>query len=293
MPGYVPQSVYDGAFGPATPPGGYPGFGGPGVTPVPGARAASRDDITERVPRSDARPTMIVRRQGNSRIPLAALAVVGAAGAVIGVWLAISSDSGAAPRTASPPSAAAARNPSQPPEGRPDPATSETSGAAAAGAPNGAAAPTEPGPAPTAVAAPSTDEPKQAPTAAVGTRVSGETPAAVAAPTQRADAPATGAAVPRPTDDNVAARPGDKDGAAEAPASVGLTEADDARDAKKRPGKVVQQDARVKAAKPKARPEIKRTEVKRGEARRGQKPESKEPSWNSDSPFLPEATPRR
>src|SRR5678816_2884354 len=86
-PGYVPQSVYDGAFGPATPPGGYPGFGGPGaqgpVTPVPGARAASRDDITERVPRADARPTMIVRRQGNSRIPLAALAVVGAAGAAV------------------------------------------------------------------------------------------------------------------------------------------------------------------------------------------------------------------
>jgi hypothetical protein len=127
-----------------------------------------------------------------------------------------------------------------------------------------------------------------------------------AAQTRPADAPATGAAT-RQTGEPVAAHPGDKGanaevvpaaasgppGAADAPASVGLTEAGDARDAKKRPGKVVQQDARVKAAKPKARPEIKRTEVKRGEARRGQKPESKEPSWNSDSPFLPEATPRR
>jgi hypothetical protein len=45
--------------------------------------------------------------------------------------------------------------------------------------------------------------------------------------------------------------------------------------------------------KTKARPDAKRTEIKRPDSKRGQKPEAKEPSWNADSPFLPESTPKR
>jgi hypothetical protein len=42
-----------------------------------------------------------------------------------------------------------------------------------------------------------------------------------------------------------------------------------------------------KAAKPKGRSEPKRVD------KRGRKAEPKEPTWNADSPFLPETTPKR
>jgi hypothetical protein len=264
MPGNGPQNAFESPFGPMTPPGGYPMASPPGgarPSPPPQApfapaagppeRAITRDDITEQVRRSDARPTMIVRRQGNSRLPIAALAIVGAAGAVFGVWLAISSDSGATPpmaATPAPPSEHSATNPAQPPA-TPDPAT-----APAATAPDRAAtAPADP---------------------------------ATAAPDPAAAAPGTPAAAATAPDDKRA-----NVGQADTEIARPVEAPGDAKDPKKRP-KLVQQDARAKPAKPKARPD-KRAETKRGEARRGQKPEPKEPSWNADSPFLPETTPRR
>jgi serine/threonine protein kinase len=313
----MPQGVYESPFGPVTPPGGYPvSSPPPGVypspppqqtpfTPVPAPVAAGpvpRDDITEQVRRSDARPTMIVRRQG-SRLPIAALAVVGAAGAVFGVWLAISSDGGATPPMAATPTTLEGQiaNPEpQPttldPATTPDPAAAAPGTAAAAG---GAAAP---GTAPPAGGAAAPD------TAATAGGAAAPGTAATAEPAPPAPPPSGGAPGDEPARAAVATNPDDTSATASnpppappAPANVEQANTEiakpigvpgDAKDPKKRPAKLAQQDARIKPAKPKARPD-KRAETKRGEARRGQKPEPKEPSWNADSPFLPQATPRR
>jgi len=60
---------------------------------------------------------------------------------------------------------------------------------------------------------------------------------------------------------------------------------DDATKAK--PAKVVVQDPHPKAAKPRGRTDPKRVD------KRPRKAEPKEPTWNADSPFLPETTPKR
>lgn len=268
---------YEGPFGPVTPPGGY-GFappvplgtypqGTPGgnaqgqfptgaqqgaqIQPAPGSAGHGADDTTDQVVRASARPTLIVRRPRSSRLPLAVLAVVGAAGAVVGVWLAIRSDASTEPAASAPPSTVpGAASPSEPAEATKPGATATADPAAAAADPTKA------------------DD-----------RADGAAPAAGAA---------KGPADPAPGSTKVAS-PGE-------PAAQPGTGADapgDAKDPKKRPARPVPQDVRAKPPRPKVRSEVKRPEPKRPDSKRGQKPEAKEPSWNADSPFLPEATPKR
>ncbi|HSS01775.1 MAG TPA: protein kinase [Kofleriaceae bacterium] len=272
---------YEGPFGAETPPGGHP-FAPPGA-PGAFARGSSEasghpephvaparempqrarstghdaDDATDQVTRVAAPKTLMVRRRG-SRLPLAVLAIVGAAGAVVGVWFAISGTSSTEPAAGSPPPAAAApaSDPSASEAAKPGAASADPGGAKAAGEATGAAAgdrSSESG----------SGEPANAGTA--GAAKAGATNAGAA----NADATAGAAKGGEP---------------GEAGAAQAVDGAADAKDPKKRP---------VRPAKAKARPDAKRTETKRPDSKRGQKPEAKEPSWNADSPFLPEVTPKR
>jgi hypothetical protein len=268
---------YEGPFGPVTPPGGF-GFapplplgsypqstsGGhgqghlpPGATTqgaqmqsAPGGAAHGDEDTTDQVVRVAARPTLIVRRPRSSRLPLAVLAVVGAAGAVVGVWLAIHNDTSTEPAENAPQSAVpGTASPSEPAEA------------------------TKPGPSATVDPAAEVVNPASA---------DGRTEAAAAAGAAKGPADTAPGSTKVVAPDEPAAQPAS---GADAPG--------DAKDPKKRPAKPVPLDVRAKPPKPKVRPEVKRPEPKRPDSKRGQKPEAKEPSWNADSPFLPEATPKR
>jgi hypothetical protein len=278
---------YEGPFGAETPPGGYP-FAPPGA-PGAFARGSSEesgnadphaararempgrarstghdaDDATDQVARVAGPKTLMVRRR-SSRLPLAVLAIVGAAGAVVGVWFAISGTSSTESTAISPP--AAVGSASDPPEGeapKPGAASADPSGAKSAGEATGAAAGDR-------SSESTSGEAAKAANAGGGTAGAGTAGAGTAGSTKAAaaNADATGATKGEPGETGAAP----VDGAAEA------------KDPKKRP---------VRPAKAKARPDAKRTETKRPDSKRGQKPEAKEPSWNADSPFLPETTPKR
>lgn len=238
----------------------------------PAARP-SRDEVTQRV-RAVARPSLV--DGGRSRTRFVALAVVGVAGAAIGVWLAMSDTLLVAepPRaTASAdvvPSASVAGDlPAQRPTGRPD-----------TSAPDPAEQPAERGAlVPPALAA---TESVAVPVAEPGPAPSAPDPATLTSEPAAATRPATG----RPGAKLPAGRAGVKPPAIEA-AGQRLAKrqpADGASAAKNRPGKtVVQQDQRAKTAKPKVRVD----------ARRPAKPPPKEQPWNNDSPFMPVTTPKR
>jgi hypothetical protein len=213
-------------------------------------------DVTDQV--SGPRTTKMMRYPTRSRLPLVVLLVVGAAGAVGGVWLGISRD-GIATLTKDVPAepAGAAQPTGQMPKPSEDPAS-------------------EPG---------KTAEPGKIEPPAVA-----EPPAIADDPTKPSE---PGKAAEPPTvaaDPARSAEPGTADPAKLAPPPVKPAEppakaVDPTDDAKPdlpttKQAKVVGQEPRPKAAKP-----------KRAE-RRPRKAETKEQTWNADSPFLPETTPK-
>ncbi len=325
-------------------------YGGPGVpdgvpSQAPGAFGpVYPGDVTDRVRVSGARPTQKIRHPGRARLPIVALVIVGVAGALVGVWLAVGRDGGStAPANAGPS----------------EPAAMQPSGEAAKPSPDRAAdpgkmEPTDPGKAePVEVAEPAmaVDATKPGPSKAVPDKGAGPgrlaadptkaagpdrgagPPTVVADPTKPAG-PDKGAGPPtvvadptkpvgpdkgagagtlaaepaRPADPSQPAGAGTPAAApaksadpgradqpakmAEPPVSADKLAADPTGDVKADPtqpksSKVVVQEPHPKATKPRGRSEPKRVD------RRGRKAEPKEPTWNADSPFLPETTPKR
>lgn len=257
---------------------GYGAHGQFPTTPPPGTLPHAEEEVTERVRTASARPTMIVRHPRSTRIPIAVVALVGAAGALVGVWLAIGSEELASPTTARPAATPALSAPAKPSVE----VTEETEVLAAPSeGDKGAVEGAKPGP--TEVARPGVPE--------------------GAASAGGASAAAPAGAMPEGTGASPEGNAARESMAAKVPAETGSGPPDPAQpvlaaeeaaepklDPKKRTAKAGLQ---VKAAKPKAKPEAKRPEAKRSEAKRGQKAEPKEPSWDKDSPFLPVATPKR
>jgi hypothetical protein len=206
---------------------------------------------------SDARPTLMIRTDKRSRRAIIIATGAGALAAVALVLALISGSNTAAPG-AQPASSAPVAAP--PESAKPDEAT----GPSATGRP--AAAPAEPA----AVAAPPVAAPPAAvrpPPAAHPAAATGGTDRTAAAPaaSNRPSPPASPpAAAPEP------AKPGEAAGALLSTAPGAATDA-----SKKR------LDPLHKPARPKSRPEVKRADPKRA------KNDSKEPSWNDDSPFMP------
>jgi hypothetical protein len=229
-------------------------------------------DVTDQVRRSAARPTLIVRYPKRSRLPLV-VAFVAVAGAAVGVWLAIGREGGSS-------SAGTTRSHEATGADAPAAANGEQGAKSAPVNAKTEAAPTKTGPS-SGTAQPVARPDDPATTTSAGnepatTKSAGSEPGAspVAEPAGSAEAPA-GAKTGEPA---AAAAAGDRSSSpmvtADPPAEVKA-------DSKKKPAKVVGQDARTKGAKPKLRAEPKRVDSKR------QKTDAKEPQWDNDSPFLP------
>jgi serine/threonine protein kinase len=256
----------------------------------------AREDVTERVTAVARTPAA---RHG-SRAPYIVIALVGVVGAAAGIWLALSG-SGEPPVAASarkaesaevaPPVAAAAPAGDRPAEVAPPVAAAPPAGDRSA--PSGASAPSvEAAAAPGAKAAPSVEA--AAGPAAPGTKAtvpSVEAAAAVpgpASPTATAVVDTKGraglAGAATPGKPAPAAAKLQRAAKPAAPAGAPATSREIGADgAKKRTAKVVQPDPRAKVVKPKVRPD----------AKRNVKSQPKEQPWSNDSPFMPEATPKR
>jgi hypothetical protein len=271
-------------------------------------------DITDRVQMSGARPTLLIHRPTRARLPLLALVIVGAAGALAGVWLAVGRDGGSTgPATAEPSEPAAAMQRSgELPKPSADPATdpgktepikvAEPPTAAEPTKPRGsdkaagpgtlAADPTKPVSSDKAGGAPplAADPAKPADSGKAGGAPLAADPAKPAGEAAAAPAPVVEPAKPAAAVDpgkadqpaKVAVPPGKADKPAADP--TGDVKADPTQP---KPSRVVVPEPHPKAGKPKGRPESKRVD------KRGRKTETKEPTWNADSPFLPETTPKR
>jgi hypothetical protein len=300
--GLAGQSV-QGFAGPGGP-GAFPGqpmqvsYGGPGepdgmARQAPGAFGpVNTGDITDRVRTSGARPTLLIRRRTRTRLPLLALVIVGAAGALVGVWLAVGRDGGStAPATAEPSEPAAARQRSgELPKPSADPATDpgKTEPIKVAEPPT-AAEPAKPVDSGKVGGAPPAAEPAK-PAKPAGEAARAPAPAVEPAkPVDPRGAPPLAPDPAKPVDPGKADQPAkvaEPPGKADKPAAdqTGEVKADPTQP---QPSTVVVPEPHPKAAKPRGRPESKRVD------KRGRKTEPKEPTWNADSPFLPETTPKR
>jgi hypothetical protein len=235
-------------------------FGGPGAPGEPDGMASHGPGAFGPIYTGDVTDRVRVssarpsrERHRRKRLPLIAAAIVGLAGAAAGVWLAVGRDGTST-----------------------SPASAEPAGAEPAGA--------EP-----AVAVPQPAEvprPPEAPAGvpgSVGVPAKAAAPAAAAAPLAPAD-PAVGspamAADPRKPQETGAPNQRVQ------PAQPQPGTADSTDDPGVKPGKVVVQEPHPKAAKPRGR-----TDSKRADKRPRKEP--KEPTWNADSPFLPQTTPKR
>jgi serine/threonine protein kinase len=251
---------------------GYAGYGAPAGAISGGHAAYAAPAGAPAQPRgrsgSDARPTLLIRTGKRSRLPVVLVAVAGAVGAFALVMV-LATGSGMAPAPSAQPAGGSAEGaePAQEPA-RPD----ETAGPSA---------PANPAP---ARAAGGATEPAAAPARAADSAPATRGPAS-GEPAKTASAPPAAAPTAAPGAPRAAAEPAKAGEPARAlltpppgsPAAAGAA-GDDA--SKKRV------DLR-KPAKPKSRPEVKRADPKKA------KVDSKEPSWNDDSPFLPVQTPKR
>jgi hypothetical protein len=238
-------------------------------------------DVTDRVRVTSARSSEM-RPARRARLPFVAMAIVGLAGAVAGVWFAVGRDVGstapakadpAEPRAAVPPPGEAPNPAAEPPAdlGRVadppavDPGKADPSGT---GGPGKAAEP------PTMTAAP---------TAPADPGKAGEPPSIAADPTKpegRAGEPAT-PVEPAAKVGESGAKAGDAPVKGDEPATpADKPPAGPSGDARPDPTKPTK-DPHGKATKPKVRPDSKRGD------RRSRKAEPKEQPWSVDSPFLP------
>ena len=271
-------------------------------------------DVTDRVRVSNAHPTQMIRHSRRGRLPIAALVIVGVAGALTGVWLAVGRDGGSTATEPVEPAAVA------PPPGEVPKPSAEPAVVPGAGEPGKVADP----PAMAADPTKSVEPGKVAdPPAMAGDPTKSAEPGKVAQPPTKAADPARPA---EPADQSNPAeppvkvaeppvkvaeppvKPAERGKPSEPPVKVAepavkavergkpaepaartdkpaASPGDDATRAK--PAKVVVQDPHPKAAKPRGRTDPKRVD------KRPRKAEPKEPTWNADSPFLPETTPKR
>jgi hypothetical protein len=237
----------------------------------PGAFASSYTGDADQVRASQARPTMQIRSQGGSKLPMIGLVLVGVAGIVVGGYFVLGrSNEASSPPASMEPVAAppSARGPSEAPD-RSDP---------------GKVA--EPGQEPSKPAPGSQDTRRVADPGTAGADPSGAAPDMATNQTanpgaaKTAEPPANAADPPA----KVPALIGNHEKLPDpslGPRGPGETAVpDDPTRAK--PGKLVQ-EPHSKAAKPKVRPESKR----------GDKRPRKEQTWSPDSPFLPDTPAKR
>jgi eukaryotic-like serine/threonine-protein kinase len=242
-----------GATGDFGPGGGY-GYGPPAGAADPGHAAYAAAQAHGRSG-SDARPTLMIRTDKRSRRAIVIATGAGALAAAALVLVLISGGNTSPVPGAQPVGSAPVTEPAQEPA-KPD----ETAGPSAPAIPAAAE--------PAAAAAPPAR-------AAAPARAAGTAPAAGGA-AQTAAAPAAGR-----TAQTAAAPAAAPEPAKGEPAAVLLSTAPGAATdpSKKRP------DPPHKPARPKKPPEVKRADPRRV------KVDSKEPSWNDDSPFMPVPTP--
>jgi serine/threonine-protein kinase len=275
-------------------------------------------DVTDRVRVSNAYPTQMLRHSSRRRLPIAALVIVGVAGALTGVWLAVGRDGSssatepAAPSAIAPPPGEAPKPSAEPavvpaiagepgkvaapPAMAADPTKAAEPGKVAdppamAGDPTKAAEPGKVAQPPTMAADPAKPAEPKNPAAPVKVA---EPPVKVAEPPVKvAEPPVKPAERGKPAEAPVKVaeplvKPAERGKPAGPPARTDKLAADPSDDpTKAKSAKVVVQDPHPKAAKPRGRTDPKRAD------KRPRKAEPKEPTWNADSPFLPETTPKR
>ena len=272
---YMPADFGPGDHGAAA---GYAGYGAPAgaisgghaAYPAPAAPAAPAGAPAQPRVRSgsDARPTLMIRTGKRSRLPVVLVAMAGAVGAFALVMVLATGGSTEPAQSAQPAGGSAeGAAPAQEPV-----RSDETAGPSA---------PANPAPAQAAGGSP---EPAAAPTRTTDSAPTGGTP--------RAAAPAPASGAPREPAKTASAPPAAAAGAPPAPAEPAKPGEPGSALLATPPGSPAAADANKKRAdlrkpvKPKPRPEVKRPDPKKAK-------DSKEPSWNDDSPFLPVQTPKR